>query len=130
MSLVFPSPLVNFGGLATGRSGPAIGSAFSVAALPTDPIGSFVLTLTNVVVGSAIQIKSASGVPLHNSTASSSTVVINLSVYAGGATNDLNNIKVKVRKASAAPYYQSYTTLMTAVVGGTSHYVNQLPDQR
>lgn len=125
-----PSHPLTFSGLATGRSRPVGVCVSAVQALPTDPIGSFVLTLTNVVVGSAIQIKSALGVPLHNSTAGTSTVAINLSVYAGGTANDLNNLKVKVRKASAAPYYQSYTTLMTAVVGGTSHYVNQLPDQR
>lgn len=95
--------------------------------LPTDPIGNFTLTLTNVVPGSAIQIESQDGTTtLHNSTASGSTVNITLQAYAAGSP--LNDLRIKVRKGSAAPYYQPYETLTTAVVGAQSIYVSQIPD--
>lgn len=101
--------------------------AFSRQSLPTDPIGNFTLTLTNVVTGSAIQIESQDGTTtLHNSTASGSTVNITLQAYAAGSP--LNDLRIKVRKGSAAPYYQPYETLTTAVVGAQSIYVSQIPD--
>lgn len=103
------------------------GQAIQFQALPSDQIGVFVLTLTNVVTGSAIQIESQDGTTtLHNGTASGSTVVINLSAYAAGS--NLNDLRIKVRKGSAAPYYQPYETLTTAVVGAQSIYVSQIPD--
>lgn len=103
------------------------GGVFAIQRLPTDPIGAFTLTLTNVVTGSAIQIESQDGTTtLHNSTAAGSTVGINLSAYAGGS--NLNNLRIKVRKGSAAPYYQPYETLTTAIVGSQSIYVSQIPD--
>lgn len=95
--------------------------------LPTDTIGTFTLTLTNVVTGSAIQIESQDGsTTLHNSTAAGSTVNITLQAYAAGSP--LNDLRIKVRKGSAAPYYQPYETLTTAVVGAQSIYVSQIPD--
>ena len=95
--------------------------------LPTDALGSFALTLTNVVTGSAIQIESQDGsTTLHNSAAAGSTVGITLQAYAAGSP--LNDLRIKVRKGSAAPYYQPYETLTTAVVGAQSIYVSQIPD--
>lgn len=102
-------------------------AGFSRAALPTDPIGNFNLTLTNVVVGSSVQIESQDGsTTLHNSTASGSTVNITLSAYAAGS--NLNDLRIKVRKGSASPYYRPYETLTTAIVGSQSIYVSQIPD--
>lgn len=96
--------------------------------LPTDPIGTHTLTLTNVVVGSRVAIRDQAGTTtLYDQIASSSTVVIPLSVYAGGSS--LNNWCIRVRKASAAPFYQPYETLMTATVGSSSIYVSQIPDE-
>lgn len=98
-----------------------------VQRLPTDPIGVFSLTLTNVVTGSAIQIESQDGTTtLHNSTAAGSTVGITMQAYAAGSP--LNDLRIKVRKGSAAPYYQPYETLTTAIVGSQSIYVSQIPD--
>ena len=98
-----------------------------MARLPTDPVGTFALTLTNVVSGSSIHIESQDGsTTLHNSTASGSTVVINLSAYAAGS--NLNNLRIKVRKGSESPYYRPYETLTTAIVGSQSIYVSQIPD--
>lgn len=97
--------------------------------LPDDPIGAFTLTLTNVVVGSAIQVESQfAGSSLYNGTAASSTPVIVLPTYAGGGSNDLNNLRIKVRKGSAAPYYKPFETLTTAFVGSQSIYCAQIPD--
>lgn len=95
--------------------------------LPTDPIGVFALTLTNVVPGSAIQIEDQGGTTtLYNGTAAASTVLINLSAYAGGSM--LNNLRIKVRKASSAPFYQPYETQAVAFVGSQSIYVFQVLD--
>lgn len=101
---------------------------FQRQSLPTDPIGSFTLTLTHLIIGSAIQIESTAGDVLHNSTADSTSESIALQVYAPGSP--YNDLRIKVRKSSSAPFYQPYTTFETAIVGSRSIYVNQLPDQR
>jgi len=96
--------------------------------LPTDPIGTFALTLTNVVVGSAIQIEDQAGTTtLYNGTAATSSPLINLSAYAGGS--GLNNLRIKVRKGSASPYYIPWETVTNAVVGSQTIYVAQIPDE-
>ena len=129
MSRVVPGGLINFSGLATGKSRPMGLCVSSVAALPTDPIGTFTLTLTNVVTGSALQVESqVAGTTLYNGTAASSSPVIVLSTYAGGGSNDLNNLRIKIRKGSAAPYYKPFETLTTAFVGSQSIYCAQIPD--
>lgn len=83
------------------------------------------LTLTNVVVGSRVFIRDQANTTTHyDQIAAASTVVINVTVY--GDARD--NWRIKIRKASAAPYYQAYETLMTAAAGSSSIYVNQLPN--
>lgn len=101
--------------------------ALSRQALPTDPIGSYTLTLTNVVAGSAVQVESQSGVPLYNGTAAGATVVMPLQAYAPGSP--LNDLRIKVRKGSASPYYQPWQTQATAVKGVASIFVSQIPDE-
>lgn len=122
-----PNPSIQFFPMSRGNAvhlGPV---ALGVARFSTDQIGTFSLTLTNVVTGSAIQIESQDGsTTLHNSTAAGSTVNITLQAYAAGSP--LNDLRIKVRKGSAAPYYQPYETLTTAVVGAQSIYVSQIPD--
>lgn len=103
-------------------------AAFNEQRLPTDPIGTHTLTLSNVVVGSRVHIRDqADTTTLHDAIAAAATVVIPLSVYAAGSP--LNNWRIKVRKASAAPYYIPYETLLTANVGASSIYVSQIPDE-
>lgn len=103
------------------------GEAVSRLPLPTDAIGNFALTLTNVVPGSAVQVEDQAGTTvLHNSTAASSTVSITLFAYAGGSP--LNDLRIKVRKGSSAPFYRPFETLATAVVGAASIYVAQIQD--
>lgn len=105
---------------------PAVG--YFGQALPTDPVGVFTLTLTNVVVGSAIQVEDQAGTTtLYNGTAASSSPVLTLSAYATGS--GLNSLRIKVRKGSASPFYRPFETLTTAIVGSQSIYVAQIPDE-
>lgn len=95
---------------------------------PTDPLGVFTLTLTNVVVGSRVNVSlQAAGTILYDDTAAASTVVITLSGYAPGSPN--NDLRIKVRNASGSPTYKPYETLTTALVGSTSIYVSQILDE-
>lgn len=83
------------------------------------------LTLTNVVVGSRVFIRDQANTTTHyDQIAAGPTVEITVTVY--GDARD--NWRIKIRKASAAPYYQAYETLMTAAAGSSSIYVNQLPN--
>lgn len=47
-------------------------------------------------------------------------------VYASGSP--LNDLRIKVRKGSAAPYYRPYETQATAQVGSASIFVSQIPE--
>lgn len=101
--------------------------SFSKQAYAADPIGTHTLTLNNVVVGSRVFIQDQDKTVTHyNQIAGASTVVIPLSVYAGGSA--LNNWIIKVRKSSAAPKQLPYETLMTATPGSSSIFVSQVPD--
>lgn len=101
--------------------------SFSRQSLPADPVGVFLLTLTNLVVGSAVHIEAIGGPVLASLAADASTEVIPLQAYAAGSA--LNNLRIKVRKGSASPYYQPWETLATAIVGSQSIYVSQIPDE-
>lgn len=102
-------------------------SSLGVARWPTDPIGTMSLTLTNVVVGSRVLIRDQDDTTtFYDQLAAASTVVIALPVYSAGSP--LNAFRIKIRKASAAPFYQPYDTLLTAAIGSQSIYINQLPD--
>lgn len=128
MSSTIPSPFLSIFGLQRGRMVSAGGLALGAARLPTDPIGSHTLTLTNVVVDSRILIRDqADTTTLYDQIAATSTVVIPLSVYSSGS--QLNDCRIRIRKASAAPFYQPYETLATLYTNASSIYVNQLPDQ-
>lgn len=123
-----PNPFLTIFGISRGRVIDHGVFAIGNARLPSDSIGNFILTLTNVVVGSAIQIETQDGTAtLHNSVAASSSPVINLSAY--GAGSPYNALRIKVRKGTSSPYYQPYETLTTAFVGSQSIYVSQIPDE-
>jgi hypothetical protein len=102
--------------------------AMNSQALPTDAIGTFALTLTNLVVGSAIQVEDQAGTTtFFNGTAGATSQLINVQAYAPGSA--LNNLRIKVRKGSASPYYLPFQTLAVAFVGAQSIYVSQIPDE-
>ncbi|MBP7501168.1 MAG: hypothetical protein KA784_00110 [Aquabacterium sp.] len=111
-----------------GRSVPFGGpAAIARQRLPTAPVGSFSLTLTNLVVGSVIQIEDqVGGTTRYNGTAASTSAVVSLSAYVSGSA--LNDLRIKVRKGSGAPYFKPYETLTTAFVGSQSIYVSQIQD--
>ena len=109
-----------------GAAYPAKG--YSVLTLPTDPIGTFSLTLTNIVVGSRIHIEAqGDGTALHDSVADTANETINLSTYAAGSP--YNALRIKVRKGTGSPTYKPFETLATAIVGAQSIYVGQIPDE-
>lgn len=130
MSVSIPTAVGATLGAARGKNAPfAFAVSSGTFAFPTDPIGTHTLTLTNVVVGSRIAIRDqANTTTLYDQLAAGSTVVITLSVYAGGSA--LNNWRIDIRQGSNFPYYQRYKTFMTATPGASSLFINQLPDQR
>lgn len=98
------------------------------ARLPTEPIGTMMLTLTNVVPGSTYDVEVAgTGEPVMSGSAAASSVTLAVPVYQPGSAS--NDLRIKLRKASAAPYYQSYETQTTAAVGAQSIFINQLTDE-
>lgn len=110
-----------------GRQYSAEGGCLSTATFPADSIGTFALTLTNVVVGSRVRVERAvDGEALYDGVAASGTVEAALPAYPAG--NAYSAIRVKVRKGSSAPYHKPYETLATAVIGAQSIYVSQIPD--
>ena len=123
-----PTPHLQLFPLGRGNVVDLGGFAFGVCRLPTDPIGTFSLTLTNVVIGSRIHIETqGDGTTLHDSVADATDETISLSAYASGSP--YNALRIKVRKASSAPTYKPFETLATAIVGAQSIYVGQIADE-
>lgn len=111
---------------------PSIGGAglavFGIERFPTDPIGTFLLVLTNVVIGSRVHVEDQStGSALHDSVAESSSVSISLPVYSDGSA--ANDLRVKVRKGTGTPTYKPFETLVTAAVGDQYIYIGQIADE-
>jgi lipid-binding SYLF domain-containing protein len=103
------------------------GVAVSNGRLPTDSIGNFALTLTNLVVGSAISVEAYStGQQLFFGIAASATQLINLGVYQSG--DPKNDLRIKIRQGSTAPYYKPYETRQMATIGSASLYIEQQLD--
>ena len=128
MSAGIPTPGLQMFPAARGKTTSRGGVSLGVCRLPTDPIGTFSLTLTNVVVGSRIHIETqGDGTTLHDSVADATSETISLSAYASGSP--YNALRIKVRKASSAPTYKPFETLATAIVGAQSIYVGQIPDE-
>ena len=122
-----------FGGIG---AQPCAGRPIGIGRLPTDPLGSFTLTLKNAVVGSRYRVEVAGTGALATPTGSAEGTVpgvsglvdvsITLDYYAPG--NSANNLKVKVRKGTAAPKYQPFETLATAQSGIVTSYISQIAD--
>lgn len=96
--------------------------------LATDPIGNTTLTLQNVVTGSHIQIETQDGtVTRLFDTYTTGDPAITLDVYQAGSA--LNDLRIKIRKGSASPYYLPYETQVTASTTPISIYVSQISDE-
>lgn len=129
MSAALPCGALTIFGLTRGRIVPGLtgGSALGNARLPTDSIGSFTLTLTNLVVGSVIRIEIAStGAEVETRTADTTSEVFVIPAYSGGSA--FNDLRIKVRKGSGTPFYRPFETLATALIGAQSIYIAQIPD--
>lgn len=94
--------------------------------LPTDPIGNFTITLTNVIVGSAIRVEEDDGTLVEFRTADATSEVFTIPAYASGSTK--NDLVIKVRKGTSATKYLPYETVATAIVGAQSVYIAQVAD--
>lgn len=95
--------------------------------LSTDSVGTLTLTLTGIVIGSAIQIETQAGIAIENRTADATSESFSVPAYAAGSAN--NDLRIKVRKGSASPFYLPYETLATAFVGAQPIFVSQIPDE-
>ena len=123
-----PTPHLQLFPLGRGNVVDLGGFAFGVCRLPTDPIGTFSLTLTNVVIGSRIHIETqGDGTTLYDLVADATDETITLSAYASGSP--YNALRIKVRKGTGSPTYKPFETLTTAIVGAQSIYVGQIPDE-
>lgn len=87
MSKVTPAGLIAFSGLATGKSRPMGLCVFSVAALPTDPIGSTTVTFQGVLDGTEIHVYLHDGTELTGVESSTVNPVLTWPVYAPGANS-------------------------------------------
>ena len=130
MSAAIPNGRLTIIGAGRGILVPANvgGLSLGVSRWPTDPIGTFALELTNVVIGSRIHIETqGDGTTLHDSVADATSETISLSAYASGSA--YNALRIKVRKGTGFPTYKPFETLATAVVGAQSIYVGQIADE-
>ena len=104
MSAGIPTPGLQMFTAARGKTISRGGITLGVCRLPTDPIGTFLLTLTNVVIGSRIHIETqGDGTALHDSVADTTDETIPLSAYASGSP--YNALRIKVRKGTGSPTY-------------------------
>ena len=103
---------------------PNHGVVLSRGRLATDSIGNFSLTLTNLVIGSRVHIQvTSTGVAVDDIVADAPSETITIPAYSPGSAN--NDLTIKVRKASATPFYRPYRTQVTALVGSHSIPVEQ-----
>lgn len=94
--------------------------------LSTESVGNFTLTLTNLVVGSAVRVETQAGASIEYRVADATSEVFTIPAYSVGSAG--NDLRIKVRKGTSAPFYKDYTTLTTASVGAGAIYVSQIPD--
>ena len=106
---------------------PAGNASFGRMRLATEPVGVFDLMLTNLVPGSAVLVQASDGTPLYSGVASGPVLSVSLDVYAAGSP--LNELRIKVRKASGSPFYQPFETQAAAFSGAQSIFVSQIPDE-
>jgi len=127
MSAAFPWRLSTVFTMSRGRGASIGGHSVGVARLPGDSVGTTTVTLTNLVVGSAIRIEVAStGALVTSRTATLSSEAFSLDYYASG--DPANDLRIKVRKASAAPLYKPYETQATLGAAQQSIFIAQQLD--
>jgi len=103
-----------------------LNNSVSIQRLPDEPIGTTTITLTNLVIGSAIQVETQAGALVENRTADTTTEVFTLNLFAPSSAE--NDLRIKVRKGSAEPFYRPYETLTTLTAAAQSIFVSQISD--
>ena len=121
--MTHPSGLLTYSGLSTGRSRPMGLRVASVAALPTDPIGTTTVTFDGVQSGSEIRVQlpdlsEAAGVETCDD-----NHVLTWSVYASGSAN--NTVRIVI----VHPDYKIKEFSYTSRVGAQSIPVQQEIDK-
>ena len=124
--------------------------SLSQQGVATDPVGTTTLTLQNVVNGSNVHIETQDGtvsrfdqqyghgIVQYNDSGTDydeSTVLydaqantaIALDVYEQGSA--LNDIRIRIRKGTSAPYYVPYETQVTLSETPVSIYISQISDE-
>lgn len=110
----------------------ALGSAMAFQKLANDSIGNCTLKLLNCAVGSRYRVERQSdGALVTEGTVSGASgfadVELTVPYYSIGSAS--NSMIVKVRKASASPYYRPFETLALAGSNGSNVYVSQQLDE-
>ena len=108
-------------------------ATYAQSRLTNDPIGTFTLTLQNIVVGSEYALlypdgthATSGGSDVAHGVASSSPQSITLDLYPAG--NSYNTLTIRVRKGDAAPKYQPLETVAVAQAGTVTAYIAQVAD--
>lgn len=122
MSRVTPAGLIAFSGLATGKSRPMGLCVFSVAALPTDPIGSATVTFQGVQAGTEIRVYLPDGTEAAGVEDCTVDPVLTWPVYAAGSPN--NTVFITLLKRG----YRWQRFEFQSVVGNQTIPIFQIPD--
>lgn len=124
--------------------------SLSQQGIATDPVGTTTLTLQNVVNGSNVHIETQDGtvsrfdqqygpgVVQYNDSGTDydeaavlydaqANTAIALDVYEQGSA--LNDIRIRIRKGTSAPYYVPYETQVTLSETHASIYISQISDE-
>lgn len=98
---------------------------YSVERLPTDVLFNVSLEIDNVVVDSSWRVEDTADNSLIDSgTALSTSFTVSVPYYGSNRT-----LRLKVRKGTSTPFYQSYETLVSVGASGASVYISQILDE-
>lgn len=92
--------------------------------LATDYLFLTSLTIQNSVSGSIVLVTDLSGVEIVRGTSTGVDLVLSTPYFGVPQT-----VKVKIRKSTASPFYQSYETQAVITSVGASLYVSQITDE-
>jgi len=104
-------------------------SVFDHQNLPTEPVGTTSLRFRNLVEGSRVRVETVSTQEYRLEFIASAESVQIHTVPLFSLGSPLNELRVKVRKASEAPAYKPFETQVTAQAGSVTVYIFQEPDE-
>lgn len=106
MAIIHDFGVLAFSGLATGKSRPIGMAACSVAALPTDPVGTTTVAFSGVTVGSEIHVYLPDGTELTGTESCTANQQLTWQVYAPGSPN--NTVSITLIKRGIRPQKFEY----------------------